>query len=411
MADSPPFCALPPDLWQGVSVPVIVVTDQGQIVGTNPLTDRLLEEFLGELWGEWIDNPQTRPPIETLAIVFPSGSNAPLTWAILQDYLRDEGSWEWQVEATETHPALRWIAQRWSANPDPDPDSIDLTPTYIILTAISTTLAAPVATPSPTASGELTTLQMSEVMAVLSHEYRTPLTTILMSAELLEQYGHSWSTSRCLTHYGRIREAAEYLTGVVDRMLLITRANAGRLEVDFHQLDLPLFLNQIIASFQPPESLVEKQIALDVPPNLPLLWTDSQLLSPILHNLLSNAVKYTTNPDRFPVKLRVSLDGEFLTIAVEDRGIGIPIADQKRLFHSFHRAANVGDIAGLGLGLVIVSRCTALLNGKLQFQSTIGQGSTFQVILPITISARSGDQVGWVRLAHLKLGRENDDPS
>lgn len=390
MADSHPFCALPPNLWHGIPVPVIVVTVQGQIVATNPGADRLL--------GEWADEPgqtvtrqdRTGDSIEELAIVFSGCFNNPLNWAMLQDYLKDQDSWEWQVEATETHPALRWIAQRWSANPGlANPDS-----TYIMLTALSAPLAVPVATPSPTASSELTTLQMSEVMAVLSHEYRTPLTTILMSAELLEQYGHTWSTSRCLTHYGRIREAAQYLTRLVDRMLLMTRANAGRLEVDFHQLNLPSFLNQMIASLDPLESLVEKQIVLDVPPNLPLLWTDSQLLSPILYNLLSNAVKYTTNPDRFPVKLRVSLDADSLTIVVEDQGIGIPRADQKRLFHSFHRASNVGDIAGLGLGLVIASRCTALLNGKLTFQSTIGQGSIFQVILPITISPRSGDQVG-----------------
>jgi signal transduction histidine kinase len=105
------------------------------------------------------------------------------------------------------------------------------------------------------------------------------------------------------------------------------------------------------------------------------------LLRHILTNLLSNAVKYSANGQ--PVHFTVERQGREAVFVIADRGIGIPEADAKQLYHAFHRGRNVGERPGTGLGLVIVKRCVELHRGTIQFESREGEGTTFTVRLPL----------------------------
>jgi signal transduction histidine kinase len=118
----------------------------------------------------------------------------------------------------------------------------------------------------------------------------------------------------------------------------------------------------------------------DLPPSVPV---DDKLVTHILSNLLSNAVKYS--PAGTPVRFEVGVRNHQLEFCIQDRGIGIPDADQPRLFETFHRGSNVGSRAGTGLGLVIVKRCVELHGGRLELKSRVGEGTAVVVRLPLPV--------------------------
>jgi signal transduction histidine kinase len=230
----------------------------------------------------------------------------------------------------------------------------------------------------------------SRFLAVISHEFRNPLNSILFSSELLERYGNTVEPDRRNLYFRRIHGAVHRMNQLLDDVLIMGEADAGKLDYKPAPMDLKQFCQELLSEIQPEEApicpvefiyhvLGMSSSALsssDVNPSL-----DRKLLNHILGNLLSNAVKYST--PGMPVKFQVLVSEEEILFKIQDQGIGIPEADRASLFSDFHRASNVKAIPGTGLGLSIVKQCVEIHGGTVELDSIENQGSTFRVRLPI----------------------------
>jgi PAS domain S-box-containing protein len=222
-------------------------------------------------------------------------------------------------------------------------------------------------------------------ISMASHEFRTPLTTIMASAETLERYRHKFSEDKQLAILKRIQTSVNHVIGLLNDVLTVGKAEAGKLAYQPEPLDLKKFCLDLIE---------EVQFA-QLPPITPIesacightfrVVADEKLLRHILINLLSNAVKYS--PNHTPVVFELTCAEGQTVVRVIDHGIGIPAEDQVKLFEAFHRANNVGNISGTGLGLVIAKRAVEAHQGEISFVSEPGVGTTFTVVLPLTMSS------------------------
>jgi signal transduction histidine kinase len=219
----------------------------------------------------------------------------------------------------------------------------------------------------------------SRIVTVISHEYRTPLTTILSSSELLQHYGYKLSEEKKIAHLQRIQSAANHLTALVADVLNISEAESGKLEFNPSPLDLESFCRQLVQELQ----IIAGQDHPIAFVSLGNCWScimDEKLLRQIFTNLLSNAIKYS--PPDSTVHLEVQCQEGRVIVQVRDEGVGIPEADRAHLFKPFERGSNVGTISGTGLGLAIVKRLVDLLGGQIAVDSVVGVGTTFTVTLP-----------------------------
>lgn len=228
----------------------------------------------------------------------------------------------------------------------------------------------------------------SRFISMTSHEFRNPLSSILMSVELLENFGDRWTEEKKSKHLKRIKQSTDTMTRLLEDILTIGRAEAGKLEVKPIKLNLEEFCRELVEEFQLTAGQ-KYQIQWQCSADLDSIPMDEKLLRHIFSNLLSNAIKYS--PDGGIIDftaMRISSTGtngeiEKVKFTVRDRGIGIPYQDRSRLFEHFHRAKNVKDISGTGLGLSIVKKAVDLYEGIIGFTSEIGVGTTFYVILPL----------------------------
>ncbi|MBW4545997.1 MAG: HAMP domain-containing histidine kinase [Symplocastrum torsivum CPER-KK1] len=227
---------------------------------------------------------------------------------------------------------------------------------------------------------ELSSLK-SRLVATISHEYRTPLTTIQSSAELLEHYSHKWTEEKKLTHLQRIQATTKHLSDLVSDVLFVGKAEAGKLEFNPVHLDLEQFCQELVEQMQLLGVTNEIAIAFYSRGNCTNASLDERLLRQILTNLLSNAIKYSPRGSTVCFDLEC-IEG-VVTLRIKNSGIGIPAEDLPRLFDSFHRASNVGAIPGTGLGLAIVKKCVDLHGGQITVDSVEEVNTTFTVILPL----------------------------
>jgi PAS domain S-box-containing protein len=225
----------------------------------------------------------------------------------------------------------------------------------------------------------------SNIITVVSHEYRTPLTTILSSAELLERYGHKWTDEKKQQHLRRIQTTVHHLTQLVSDVLLLEKAKAGKLEFNPTVLDVVTLCRELVEEMQLMAGDKHKLEFVTQEHSLQAEF-DEKLLRQMLINLLSNAIKYS-HPGS-DVHFALTSQPNEVIFRIQDEGIGIPPEDQQRLFESFHRASNVGTIPGTGLGLAIVKKSVDLHGGQLAVESEVGVGTTFVVRLPLKIGAR-----------------------
>lgn len=219
----------------------------------------------------------------------------------------------------------------------------------------------------------------SRFVSMTSHEFRTPLTTILSSAELLQDFGSIWDEEKKLKHFLRIQTSVTHMTGLLNDVLLIGKAEAGKLEFKPTPLDLIYFCRELTEEMQ--LAAENHTIVFCTGGDCTNACMDEKLLRHILSNLLSNAIKYS--PSGGTVKLELIGEQKTVMFHIQDRGIGIPQADLIQLFDSFHRASNVGTISGTGLGLAIVKKAVDLHNGQIFVKSEVGVGTTFTVKLPL----------------------------
>ncbi|HEY9646143.1 MAG TPA: HAMP domain-containing sensor histidine kinase [Chroococcidiopsis sp.] len=223
----------------------------------------------------------------------------------------------------------------------------------------------------------------SRFVSMVSHELRTPLTVLRTSLELLERYGHLASEERKQQYFQRSRVAIETMTQLLEDVLTIGKAEAGKLDFQPDLIDLDRFCRGIVDEMQLGLG-ANHAIAFRYSADCGLLYFDPGLLRSILTNLLSNAVKYS--PGGGIIDFCISCSEDQIIFEITDRGIGIPRDDQAMLFEMFHRARNVSTIRGTGLGLAIVKEAVAQHSGKVTFTSQEGVGTTFIVRLPLKSS-------------------------
>jgi signal transduction histidine kinase len=211
-----------------------------------------------------------------------------------------------------------------------------------------------------------------------SHEFRTPLATILSSAELLEHYSSRLPPEDQKDLFQSVRTAVERMTKMLDNVLIIGRAEAQMLEFKPAPTDLSGFCEGLAGEMQLTAG-ARHRLDYSYEGARGPVKVDEKLLRHVLVNLISNAIKYS--PQGGQVEFRVRLAGDEVTFEIADRGIGIPQEDHARLFETFHRARNVGNISGTGLGLAIVRKSLDLHGGTIRFDSAPGRGTRFHVAI------------------------------
>jgi signal transduction histidine kinase len=220
----------------------------------------------------------------------------------------------------------------------------------------------------------------SRFIFMVSHEFRTPLTSIFTASELLEHYGHKWPPEKVLQYLKQIQESVQRMNSLLEDILLIGAGEVGKLKLKPTELDIVDFCQHLIE-----EARLSRQnrhifnFTHDAQKQRVVI--DAKLLRHILSNLLSNAIKYS--PEEKTVDFNLRVDHAQIIFQVIDYGIGIPPEDQKHLFELFHRATNVGTIGGTGIGLSIVKKSVDALGGSISFESSINAGSNFTVSIPI----------------------------
>jgi signal transduction histidine kinase len=220
----------------------------------------------------------------------------------------------------------------------------------------------------------------SRFISTISHEYRTPLTTILSSVALLERYSDDWEDEKKYKHFNRIQSQVHQLTQLVDDVLFINQAEAQKVEVQPILLDVPVFCQELVEDLKL-SATNQHRVTFKSQGDCTQAYLDPKLLRQILSNLLSNAIKYS--PEGGTVRFECKCDASQATFLIQDEGIGIPPEDQLQLMNSFYRATNVKTIPGTGLGLAIVKKSVDLHGGQITVESQIGVGTTFQVTLPL----------------------------
>lgn len=220
----------------------------------------------------------------------------------------------------------------------------------------------------------------SRFVALVSHEFRTPLGIIMSAGELLKNYRDRLPPESQQELFTDILGSTRRMAALMEQVLLLGRVDAGKIAARLEPLDLVELLEKI-ADEQRSATAARCPIVLDANGTLAGARADAGLLRHILSNLVSNASKYS--PAGAEVRLHARRDGAEAILEVADRGIGIPDADLVRLFEAFHRASNVGEIPGSGLGLLIVKRCVDLHGGRIAVRSRVGEGTTVEVRLPL----------------------------
>jgi signal transduction histidine kinase len=219
----------------------------------------------------------------------------------------------------------------------------------------------------------------SRFVAMTSHEFRTPLSVIVSSSELLQAYAQRWSLPKQHEHFQRIEQAAARMTRMLDDILSIGRHEAGLLRFEPQELQIDSFCTELVEALGAASGR-EQRIVYHGPAGAEQVVADPILLRHMLENLLVNALKYS--PDASEVEFAVAREEEVLRFDVCDQGIGISEEDQQHLFETFHRGKNVGAISGTGLGLSIVRGAVELHGGNITVQSSLGRGTQFTVRIP-----------------------------
>ncbi len=224
----------------------------------------------------------------------------------------------------------------------------------------------------------------SRFVSMVSHEFRTPMATILFSSKLLENYSHKWTEEKKRIHLNRIQSAIQQMTNLLEDILTVGQAEAGKISFNPQPIDLYNFCLEIIEDIQITWADNKHQMNFIFPENFNecKAQMDEKLLRHIFTNLLSNAVKYSPEHGQINFIINYAENNQVI-FQIQDYGIGIPAEDQKHLFETFHRATNVGNISGTGLGLAIVKRAVDLHGGHIAVESEMGVGTIFTISLPL----------------------------
>jgi PAS domain S-box-containing protein len=220
----------------------------------------------------------------------------------------------------------------------------------------------------------------SRFVSMVSHEFRTPLATILSSLSLVKRYTEMNDVEKQNKHVDRIKSSVNNLTDMLNDVLSLSKLEEGKVNVSAEEFNVSEFVDEVLQDVQ--TIAKEGQLIEYTYGGSPIQASlDKKILRHILFNLVTNAVKFSGEGQ--PVLVHTEIREGMFYLSVQDRGIGISEEDQKHLFESFFRGENATNIQGTGLGLNIVARYVDLLGGTIQIESKINQGSKFTIHLPI----------------------------
>lgn len=220
----------------------------------------------------------------------------------------------------------------------------------------------------------------SRFVTMASHEFRTPLTTILSSTFLLENYAGQNYEKEKVIHTNRIRRAVNNLTLILNEFLSLEKLEQNKVQVVRSDVNIPEYIQDTLSEMEVikrDKQVIEYHHSSD----LSIARLDHHLLWSIVTNLISNSLKYSKVGDK--VEITSELDASSLLLTVKDTGIGIPSDEQQFIFGRFYRARNAANFEGTGLGLHIIQKYIHLLKGTITFESQLDVGTVFTVILPI----------------------------
>ncbi|MBW2998365.1 PAS domain S-box protein, partial [Candidatus Woesearchaeota archaeon] len=220
----------------------------------------------------------------------------------------------------------------------------------------------------------------SDFVSMVSHEFRTPLTSIRSSLELIERFGINWEKEKIEYHYTKIKNSIDNLTSMLEEMLDLSHSNSDKINFQPRNSNVENLIKNILVELEP---LISSDHRIDYFSSLTnnFCYIDPKLIKVILTNLLSNAIKYS--PQGGVIRIEVSENINHLVFKVSDQGIGINPEDIKEIFNPFFRAKAVTTIKGSGLGLSIVKNYVDLHSGNLEVESNPGEGSNFIITIPI----------------------------
>lgn len=219
----------------------------------------------------------------------------------------------------------------------------------------------------------------SRFVSMASHEFRTPLSAVQLSASLIEKYAQPYDSDNIRKHVAKIKGSVGILTGILNDFLSLEKLEAGKVEALCSPFDLVKFSEEVTEELQ----LVAKQnqsIIYQHTGTASVVNLDQNLIRHCVTNLIGNAIKYS-GENTF-IEFNTEITPLSCVITISDNGIGIPEADQKHLFEAFFRAHNTGNIPGTGLGLNIVARYAGLMDGRVDFKSNINKGTSFTITFP-----------------------------
>jgi len=225
----------------------------------------------------------------------------------------------------------------------------------------------------------------SKFVTMASHEFKTPLTAILGSAEILEKYGETLAPDKRLRNIFRIQESVKRMNSMLNDIIIMGKSSTGKLELKSTAVDLNVFVQNLIDDLLQRESK-KSHPKLNVNINgLPKdVLVDSEIIRQGLENILSNALKFSSSETE--VNFDAYMDKGNIIFKIKDEGIGIPEEDKEKLFEPFHKGSNVGNLSGTGLGLTIVKRAVDMHQGTIEINSEENKGTEVIIEIPYRIS-------------------------
>ena len=218
----------------------------------------------------------------------------------------------------------------------------------------------------------------SRFLSMASHEFRTPLTTILSSASIIPEYTTTDQHTKRMKHVDRIISAVNNMDDILSDFLSLSKIEEGKITADFKSFNLKMLVDEVISEMRGicknDQEIIYKHTGEEV------IKLDPKLTRNIIINLISNAVKFSEENKK--IYFRTIIDNKNIVIEIQDEGIGISKEDQMHLFERFFRGQNAINIQGTGLGLNIISKYLELMNGYIEIQSEINIGTTFKITFP-----------------------------
>jgi signal transduction histidine kinase len=228
--------------------------------------------------------------------------------------------------------------------------------------------------------------QRSQFVASMTHELRTPIHGVQGLADVIAAGVYGPVTDKQKEACASIKRSAQQLLGLVDDVLNLARAEAGRIEARPSAVDIAALVERVTASVSWMVGTKNVKVDSVVEPELPVVRSDDRWLAHVLVNLVSNAVKFTPEGGTVTVRAVERPERDAVVLAVEDTGIGIAPEQRARIFEPFRQGDDRSDekgYGGVGLGLALVAKLTDLLGASVELDSEVGKGSTFRVIVPV----------------------------